>query len=158
MATVSRDFATMLDELILADEADRASAATIGRADFLAAMEELQTGGLRVGDRMAAASYGEMASERPSKPAPEAAAKRTAAAPAAPLPSLDPADIRRELGLDGLGDAAGLDAARRRFAFANHPDRVEPRLRQRAEQRMRIANMLVDQAKSVLAPASRRRR
>ena len=138
MATMSRDFGSMLDELIAAEEAARSTAARVGGVDFLAAMDELQAKGIKIGDRTAAASYDEMAAE------PEPAVARPVRAP---LPSLDPADIGRELGIDALRGVAALDAARRKFAFANHPDRVGPELRERAEQRMRVANMLVDQAK-----------
>jgi hypothetical protein len=140
MATMSRDFGSMLDELIAAEEAARSAAAHVGGVDFLAAMDELQAKGIQIGDRTAAARYDEMAADRISEP--------VAARPVrAPLPSLDPADIGRELGIEALREVAALDAARRKFAFANHPDRVSPELRERAEQRMRVANMLVDQAK-----------
>lgn len=140
MATMSRDFGSMLDELIAAEEAARSAAARVGGVDFLAAMDELQAKGIRIGDRTAADRYGEVAAEH----APEPAVARPVRPP---LPSLDPADIGRELGIDALRGVAALDAARRKFAFANHPDRVGPELRERAEQRMRVANMLVDQAK-----------
>ena len=70
--------------------------------------------------------------------------------PAAPetieLPSIEPDAIAAEL---GLADAAPADFGRLRRAFAlkNHPDRVAPHLRQRALQRMQVANGLIDEAK-----------
>jgi nucleotide-binding universal stress UspA family protein len=59
------------------------------------------------------------------------------------MPSINPADIAAELALDGVRD---LPAARRRFAFDNHPDRVATHLRERAQLRMQIANTLIDEA------------
>ena len=45
---------------------------------------------------------------------------------------------------------------RRSFAFANHPDRVAPHLRQRAMIRMQVANMLIDEAKRRAVAGARR--
>ena len=39
-----------------------------------------------------------------------------------------------------------LKLIRRKFAMANHPDRVAPRVRGHATRRMTIANMLIDGA------------
>ena len=143
MAGTGRDFGALLDELITASEAERAASAHIDGVDFLAVMGELESAGI-FGAGHAAASYGEMAAER--QPPRQKAAEETVVPPP-PLPSIDLADIRRELRIDGVRKPAELDALRRQFAFANHPDRVVPALRERAEQRMRIANMLVDDAK-----------
>ncbi len=63
------------------------------------------------------------------------------------LPSIEPADIAGELALSAARNPHDIDRIRREFAFANHPDRVDPALRERAEIRMRIANMLIDQVK-----------
>lgn len=64
-----------------------------------------------------------------------------------PVPrSCDPRDIARELGLATARSPAECAAARRRFARANHPDRVHPSLVANATERMMIANRLVDQA------------
>jgi hypothetical protein len=145
MAEMSRDFATMLDELISADEDASPAAARAGGVDFLAAFDELAIRKVSIGDSAAAASYGEATAEpfaAPVPPRPERIQR--------PRPSLSPADIRRELAIEALRDGAALDAARRRFAFANHPDRVEPELRDIAEQRMRMANMMIDEAKRLL--------
>lgn len=140
MAT-SRDFATMLDELIAADDALRSAGGHIEGVDFLNAMEALHSGRITITDDAAEALYGEIAAELPP------ADPRPSETVARPLPSLDPVAIERELGIRRARTGAELDALRRRFAFANHPDRVPPELRDRAEQRMRIANALVDEAK-----------
>lgn len=141
MAGMSRDFGAVLDELIAAEEADRAAAAKIDGVDFFAVMGDMEAERI-FGDGHARRHYGEMASERPRP-----GAERPAEAPAAPLPSVDLADIRRELRIESASKPAELDALRRRFAFANHPDRVAPALRERAERRMQIANRLIDDAK-----------
>lgn len=74
------------------------------------------------------------------------------------LPSDDPQAIAAELGLDGATSLAELRLARRRFMWANHPDRrpdVPPAL---ANRRGAIANMLIDQAEGALAAPPARRR
>ena len=65
--------------------------------------------------------------------------------------SLDPDDIADELGLSAMSSAEALSSIRRKFALQNHPDRVRPAYRDRANQRMTIANMLIDQAGTRLA-------
>lgn len=72
------------------------------------------------------------------------------------LPLIDPESIAVELGLDEPKSAADFGRMRRSFAFANHPDRVAPHLRQRAMIRMQIANMLIDEAKRRAVAAVRR--
>ena len=71
----------------------------------------------------------------------------------------DPQAIGAELGLAGAASLADLQHARRRFMWANHPDRrpdVSPEL---ANRRGAIANMLIDQAEAALAaPVARRAR
>ena len=47
--------------------------------------------------------------------------------------------------------AADLNALRRRFALAHHPDRAAASEREQAGRRMMIANMLIDQALARLA-------
>ena len=138
MANPNLDFASMLDDLIAAEGSARGAAARIAAVDFLAALDEKRAKGFVVDDGQAAVSYGEASVGEPD-----------AEPPPAPrlLPSLDPDDIRRELGLDKGAAGTTLSGLRRRFAFENHPDRVTPELRDRAEQRMRIANMLVDAAR-----------
>lgn len=70
------------------------------------------------------------------------------------LPSIELADIAVELGLTGREHPAALDRLRREFAFANHPDRVAADLRDRAIQRMQIANTMIDEAKRRFARIS----
>jgi hypothetical protein len=64
-----------------------------------------------------------------------------------PLPK--PAHYRsvaEELGLRPGLTAHQLNASRRAFALANHPDRVAPPDRDQATRRMAIANILIDRA------------
>ena len=51
-----------------------------------------------------------------------------------------------ELHLTPSLTAADLKRLRRRFAKANHPDRVAPAVREQATRRMTIANSLIDEA------------
>ncbi|WP_420960342.1 hypothetical protein [Brucella sp. IR073] len=66
--------------------------------------------------------------------------------PESPLPSIDPDEIARELRLSPGMSPAELTRVRRRFAAMNHPDRVAAALRERASDRMKIANALIDRA------------
>jgi hypothetical protein len=75
--------------------------------------------------------------------------------PAAPL-SDDPDAIAAELGLSGAPTLADLNRARRRFMWANHPDRRPDAPRALANRRVAIANMLLDRAEAALT-ANRRR-
>ena len=59
--------------------------------------------------------------------------------------------VAGELGLRPRLTARELRRIRRKFAAANHPDRAPTFLRERATQRMIIANTLIDQALSALA-------
>lgn len=140
-AGAQRDFASLLDDL-LTDEAVRRSAAggSTPGIDFLGVIDELASD-LVVPDDVVAAGYREQAGEVP------AAAPEQPEVPRLPQPSIDPADIARELGLPGKKKLGELDALRRRFALANHPDRVAADLRGVAMVRMQVANMLIDEAK-----------
>jgi len=143
MATAGthRDFASLLDDLLI-DEAARRSAAAKATSsiDFLGVIDELGSG-LVVPDGVAAAGYREQLGEALDEIViPDAE-------PAPPPPSTDPHEIARELGLSGRKGRNELDAMRRRFALANHPDRVVPELREVAMVRMQVANMLIDEAK-----------
>ncbi|GGA89030.1 hypothetical protein GCM10011491_16040 [Brucella endophytica] len=66
--------------------------------------------------------------------------------PDSPLPSTDPEEVARELQLSPDMSTAELTRVRRRFAALNHPDRVAASLRDRASDRMKIANALIDKA------------
>lgn len=57
---------------------------------------------------------------------------------------LDPNKILLELGLDANFSETDIATLRREFALRNHPDRVQPDLRELATQRMMIANDLMD--------------
>jgi hypothetical protein len=54
--------------------------------------------------------------------------------------------VLAELHLTSNLTAHDLKLIRRKFAMANHPDRVAPRVRDQATRRMTIANMLIDDA------------
>jgi hypothetical protein len=75
--------------------------------------------------------------------------------PTAPL-SDDSDAIAAELGLSATPTLADLSRARRRFMWANHPDRRHDAPRELANRRVAIANMLLDRAEAALA-ANRRR-
>ncbi|AFL53312.1 hypothetical protein ABIE78_000797 [Sinorhizobium fredii] len=56
------------------------------------------------------------------------------------------ADVAAELDLGDGETGLTLAAKRRRFAAANHPDRLPPEFRANATIRMKLANMLIDEA------------
>ena len=60
--------------------------------------------------------------------------------------SLDPEEIAWELDLASVVSLEELSSLRRRFAMLNHPDRTDLSQRHRANQRMTIANTLIDEA------------
>lgn len=137
----NRDFASVLDDLIASAEAASASPtrSTIP-FDYLAVADELHSGRITVSSEAAAAEYQDMAADGvfealfPDESSPEDL-------------STEPDAISQELGLADIRIAADFAKARRTFAFKNHPDRVAPHLRDRAIQRMQIANMLIDEAR-----------
>ena len=118
--------------------------------DYLAVAEELHSGRIKVSGEAAAAEYreaGEGAEAELSALLEEFDVEETPAAPeAAELPSIEPDAIKLELGLD-KALPADFGRLRRAFALKNHPDRVAPHLKQRALQRMQVANGLIDEAK-----------
>ncbi len=65
----------------------------------------------------------------------------------------DPESIAKELSLDRADNEDDLNRARRRFMWRNHPDRCNSAQRARADRRVAIANMLIDQALAELALA-----
>lgn len=76
-------------------------------------------------------------------------------APPKPLPKpvmpdhlrrIRPEQIASDLALADRETAQGLADRRRRFAAENHPDRHHPDFRSNATTRMKIANMLIDEA------------
>ncbi|THK38226.1 hypothetical protein EHS39_09505 [Ensifer sp. MPMI2T] len=56
------------------------------------------------------------------------------------------AEVAAELALEEQETAATLAAKRRRFAAANHPDRLPAEFRANATVRMKLGNMLIDEA------------
>ena len=80
------------------------------------------------------------------------------APPAEPAPPLtdDPDAIAAELGLSGAPTLAELKRARRRFMWANHPDRRPDAPHDLVNRRVAIANMLIDRAEAALTPPRRR--
>ncbi len=87
-------------------------------------------------------AYFDTASEdmlAPPKPAPK---------PVMPdhLSRIRPEQVAADLGLTDVETAVGLTDKRRRFAAENHPDRHHPDFRNNATIRMKIANMLIDEA------------
>lgn len=76
------------------------------------------------------------------------AAPKPAPRPVMPnyLSRVRPEQIAADLGLTDMETAMGLTDKRRRFAAENHPDRHHPDFRNNATIRMKIANMLIDEA------------
>jgi hypothetical protein len=160
----NRDFASLLDDLFVAAEKP---AETVPRPtipfDYLTVADELLSGRIKVSDATAAAQYreaGEVIEAELAALLDEVEVEAEVAGTPPPsatieLPSIEPDAIAAEL---GLADAtpADLGRLRRVFALKNHPDRVAPDLRQRALQRMQVANGLIDEAKRrALARAKR---
>lgn len=152
------DFATLLNELLAENERD--SGAPVGPAtmsfDYLSVAEELLSGRITVADDTVAAVYRETSGEvdESLEALFEAAGSAVESEPVE-LPPVEPEAISRELGLNGNIPVATLAHIRRAFAFRNHPDRVAPHLRQRAMQRMQVANMLIDDARRRALAATR---
>ena len=75
--------------------------------------------------------------------------------PVAPFTD-DPEAIAAELGLSAATTVAELKRARRRFMWANHPDRRPDAPHDLVNRRVAIANMLIDRAEAALAGNRRR--
>lgn len=67
------------------------------------------------------------------------------------LARLLPQEIAEDLALSADDTAAILAEKRRRFARANHPDGVHEAFRDAANMRMKVANLLIDEALARLA-------
>ena len=147
----NRDFASLLDDLFVESEkpAETAPRPTIP-FDYLAVADELHSGRIKVNDGVGAAEYRDVGKDAEAELSALLDEVDIAETPAASetieLPSIEPDAIAAEL---GLADATPADFGRlrRSFALNNHPDRVAPDLRQRALQRMQVANGLIDEAK-----------
>ncbi|ESX15107.1 MULTISPECIES: hypothetical protein [unclassified Mesorhizobium] len=151
-----RDFASLLDDLFVASDKDEAAEETSARPsipfDYLSVADELHSGRIKVSGETFAAEYREAGADLAAEFAAlldhaKLALAGEEAKPEEKLPPIDPDAIAVELGLDHPVKNADLGRMRRSFAFANHPDRVAPHLRQRAMIRMQVANMLIDEAK-----------
>jgi hypothetical protein len=145
----NRDFASLLDDLIAAsDQVGAPAAAPTIPFDYLSVAEELHSGRIRVSDDAVEAQYREAAGDGlADEPA-------VVLEPDVPL-ATEPEAIAIELGLE-KARAEDFHRIRRRFAFANHPDRVAPHLRERAMLRMQVANMLIDEASQRAIGSERR--
>ncbi|TGQ17612.1 MULTISPECIES: hypothetical protein [unclassified Mesorhizobium] len=152
----------MLDDLIVASEKGEEEGTRPSIPfDYLSVADELHSGRIKVASESVAAEYRESAADLAAEfTALLDQAKLSLAdeehRPEEQLPSIDPEAIAGELGLDRPAKNADLGRIRRNFAFANHPDRVAPHLRQRAMIRMQVANMLIDEAKRRALVAARR--
>ena len=110
----------------------------------------MHSGRIKVSGDVAAAEYRDVGKDAEAELSALLDEVEVAETPPAPeiiaLPSIEPDVIAAEL---GLADATPADFGRLRrvFALKNHPDRVAPNLRQRALQRMQVANGLIDEAK-----------
>lgn len=62
------------------------------------------------------------------------------------LARIAPEEIAAELAIAAEDTIQSLSEKRRAFAKANHPDRVAPAFRENATIRMKIANLLIDEA------------
>ncbi|MET3661213.1 hypothetical protein [Aquamicrobium ahrensii] len=147
------DFASLLDDLFVSAGEDQPMPATATMPfDYLAVVDELHSGRIKVSEEALVAQYRDSGVDLGSEFAAlldqaKAALGDAESARQPILPELAPVDaesIAAELGLGRPG--VDLRAVRRRFALTNHPDRVPPHLRQRAMIRMQIANMLIDEA------------
>lgn len=148
MATMAfRNFSAVLDGLPveppLEDDLGRAPTVPF---DHLSVVDELHSGRIVISQDMVAQEYLDAARLSEAELHSLLAGIVIETAPALPARlSTDPGDIARELALDGL-DLDGLAQLRRRFAFANHPDRLAAPQRQSGMVRMQVANMLIDEA------------
>jgi hypothetical protein len=130
-ATMSRDFASLLDDLLkAAPSAEDSGARPRIPFDIIPPASALDAFWSSVSSEFVEGLYSE-----------------SGGAPAAgDLPAVTAEAVAAELGLDRVAPK-NLDRLRRAFAFKNHPDRVAPELRERALIRMALANRLIDEAK-----------
>jgi len=134
------EFAALLDELIARSAGPR-SATNSANVDLLSLLDELDAARVAITPDGVVAEYFEAAANVRFVP------DAPSLAPEIVYPETTPEAVAKELGLKGNETHADLDARRRRFALANHPDRVAQDLRSHAMIRMQIANHLIDDAK-----------
>lgn len=131
----STEFSNLLDDLIAAAEAvEPAVSRPAMPVDFI--LDAIE--GSRVSPTVASAEYFD---------ALDVLDRIKTEEPEEDQPSVDPQAIAGELGLLESTEVRDYDRLRRDFAFRNHPDRVAAAVRDRAVQRMQIANRLIDDAK-----------
>lgn len=147
--TASPNFASLLEDLIQRDLDDAPPPQGHVPFDYLAVAEELCSGRIKVAPETVVDEY------RAASAALEAELDALATASEQPLPSVEPADIERELALQTARCVEDLARLRRTFAFGNHPDRVAEHLRGRAMIRMQVANQLIDEARRKLIGRTR---
>lgn len=90
-------------------------------------------------------------------PAPDSLPEPALPDPKPHLLRLLPDEIAADLGLTPLDTIASLQDKRRAFARANHPDRVHEVHRHLANERMTVANLLIDRAIARLSAGHRSR-
>ena len=158
-----RDFASLLDDLFVASdkgdgiEGDGPGARPPIPFDYLSVADELHSGRIKVSATEYREAGGDLATEFAALlDHAKLALAGEEPKPEEKLPPIDPESIAVELGLDQPKQVADFGRMRRSFAFANHPDRVAPHLRQRAMIRMQVANMLIDEAKRRSVAGARR--
>jgi hypothetical protein len=80
----------------------------------------------------------------PAAPAPE----KVPAPPVIPphLVRTSAAEVAAELAITSADTLQSLNDKRRSFAKANHPDRIDPLYRDKATIRMKVANLMIDEA------------
>ena len=152
----------MLDDLFVAPDRDEEAGLRPSIPfDYLSVADELHSGRIRVSGETFAAEYREAGVDLATEFVALLDQAKLALAgdepqPAEKLPPIDAESIAVELGLNRPMKVADFGRVRRSFAFANHPDRVAPHLRQRAMIRMQVANMLIDEAKRRAQGGARR--
>jgi hypothetical protein len=87
-------------------------------------------------------------------PTPEPEPEKPAPPPVMPahLAHIAPEEIAAELAITQKDTLISLNRKRRIFAAANHPDQVDEQWRDKANARMKIANLLIDEAIRKLHP------
>ena len=133
----------------VASKEDRPSAAIRG---FNAGWVGNPLASAMTGDGAVQRAYFDMASDAmlaPAKPVPK---------PVMPehLGRVGPEQIAADLALTEMETPQTLADKRRRFAAENHPDRHDPDYRANATLRMKVANMLIDEAQWRLRQMQRR--
>jgi hypothetical protein len=140
-----RSFKELLEDLIQdAEAAAQPQWQPSAGLDYLSVADELLSGRIAVSSDEAFSEY-ELNWDAGDPAAADADAERAFLAR-----PLDDEAIAGELQLTGA-DAEACSSARRRFALANHPDRVPAHLREHAMARMQVANRLIDAAISAAA-------